>query len=552
MTSPLNNSLLASHTEAWRLPATFYSNWKAQGSYSPLRYVVRLRPDVHRALESFEPSIHTFNELEGEQILAFSTYLHETIHWWQHVGSTVGLMLSLLYPAQSHFNREYLQRILQRLGPFKSLRKHYLAAAAVSPSRKGDDGDINAALNNWHDMEFFNYLVIDPNLHDRYARNPFFDCAGHSFRTALSSMLWLLSSTFDPHLQVLPDPRPWEPEFRLLRKTRTKGFYSGSPLPSPPLGARALFEGQARFCQIQYLHTGSGGQLSWELCERAGMLKGIYGEAFGVFLKLTGAPRPNSPADPSVGLFLLICDLAINPSDGFPFELQRVPSVLKSIDPGTRFYFLCQAVARQRSALLGSIAQYSKEEYLQVSHLLCQAIGCRPPADIASTVARWGQDHAGCQALLKEDETFTFEPGNRPVRLFFARFVRYQIDKLASPEFFCWPGMWMGERPGRLSLEDAVRLFKEHEALFLDREDGDIYPRVLSGKDPAAVETTFNAFYAANAVYEMTRQWIVDDGEFELDFLWLTSKYSRSEIKDWAGFYLEQSYGVRPDAFRIL
>jgi hypothetical protein len=112
--------------------------------------------------------------------------------------------------------------------------------------------------------------------------------------------------------------------------------------------------------------------------------------------------------------------------------------------------------------------------------------------------------------------------------------------------------MWMGERPGRLSLEDAVRLFKEHEALFLDREDGDIYPRVLSGKDPAAVETTFNAFYAANAVYEMTRQWIVDDGEFELDFLWLTSKYSRSEIKDWAGFYLEQSYGVRPDAFRIL
>jgi hypothetical protein len=25
---------------------------------------------------------------------AFSTYLHETIHWWQHVGTSAGLMLT--------------------------------------------------------------------------------------------------------------------------------------------------------------------------------------------------------------------------------------------------------------------------------------------------------------------------------------------------------------------------------------------------------------------------------------------------------------------------
>ena len=35
---------------------------------------------------------------------AFSTLLHETVHWWQHVGSTYGLMLSLTYPTQLHGN----------------------------------------------------------------------------------------------------------------------------------------------------------------------------------------------------------------------------------------------------------------------------------------------------------------------------------------------------------------------------------------------------------------------------------------------------------------
>jgi hypothetical protein len=32
---------------------------------------------------------------------AFSTYLHETIHWWQHVGSTIGLLRSLAARGES-------------------------------------------------------------------------------------------------------------------------------------------------------------------------------------------------------------------------------------------------------------------------------------------------------------------------------------------------------------------------------------------------------------------------------------------------------------------
>jgi hypothetical protein len=52
---------------------------------------------------------------------AFSTYFHETIHWWQHIGSTTGLLLSLSPILQTHINYEYLKSVLQNIGPRKPL-----------------------------------------------------------------------------------------------------------------------------------------------------------------------------------------------------------------------------------------------------------------------------------------------------------------------------------------------------------------------------------------------------------------------------------------------
>ncbi|MDI9250699.1 hypothetical protein QMZ25_19110, partial [Stenotrophomonas sp. RS-48] len=52
----------------------------------------------------------------GEELQAYSTYLHETVHWWQHKGSTSGFVRSLLYPVQTHANMSDLHGILQELG----------------------------------------------------------------------------------------------------------------------------------------------------------------------------------------------------------------------------------------------------------------------------------------------------------------------------------------------------------------------------------------------------------------------------------------------------
>lgn len=94
---------------------------EAKGSYNTLDFVVRLRPDLHKVLEAQGGEI-SMRECDFWDVAqAFSTYLHETIHWWQHVGTSAGLMLSFLQPAHAHMNRKWLDDVLATHGPVKPL-----------------------------------------------------------------------------------------------------------------------------------------------------------------------------------------------------------------------------------------------------------------------------------------------------------------------------------------------------------------------------------------------------------------------------------------------
>jgi len=69
----------------------------------------------------------------------------------------------------------------------------------------------------------------------------------------------------------------------------------------------------------------------------AGYFDGAYGEAFDGFLKMTNSPWPEAVDDPAVALFLLIVDLAINPTAGFPLDIESFENFIIDVDPGIRF-----------------------------------------------------------------------------------------------------------------------------------------------------------------------------------------------------------------------
>ena len=73
-------------------PESFGATLSAHGLYDPLRFVLRLSPAIHKRLNGLSDGVHA--HLGAEDLHAYSVFLHETFHWWQHIGSTIGLISS--------------------------------------------------------------------------------------------------------------------------------------------------------------------------------------------------------------------------------------------------------------------------------------------------------------------------------------------------------------------------------------------------------------------------------------------------------------------------
>lgn len=523
---------------------------EAQGSYNALDFVVRLRPDLHRILEEHGGSISMRGIASWNAAKAFSTYLHETIHWWQHGGTTAGLMLSFLQPAHAHMNRDALRAVLTVHGPVKPLVQ---LAQNLLDAGCAQDQSLNRVLNNWHDLEFFRKLVINSaKLVEGVARHPYFDSVGHSYVMAIGATSWLIAATVDPGFKALPHPREWEDATVQLRETEVEGFYFGSPIRIPPIGAVDILEGQARFGQLQYLHSASNGALSWDDFRQQGMLRGVYVRAFEVFLEWSGEDWPATVDDAIVGLFLLICDVALSPSEGLFLPMTDPASIVWSTDPAWRFLFLCRSAKEEGSDFKRSIKTYSPQEYWDVSQRLSDRILSPSPRQLAEAVCRYADVCPTWTRLMEEDRTFEYRGENFPVRVLLARFTRFQQDKMKAPHFFCWPGMCMSSFRQALDGETALELFHEHQALFLDSTDRDVYSRRVPGRSEDALQRLLDEFFTWVSMYETTRQWIVENGPFGYDYGWLTSKFASTETKAWADNAFKVSMGVHPDDFSIL
>ena len=151
MTVQLNPELLAADpfpVASAEFPATI----RAHGEYMPLAYVLRLSPLIHRTLAALpQTGIYTSREIGLDGAQAFSTYLHETVHWWQHIGSTCGLMCSLSYLARAHGNYNQIKKLVSLGALKKSVRQ--MEEKATGPSTPDTvAGLVDVVVNNHFDL----------------------------------------------------------------------------------------------------------------------------------------------------------------------------------------------------------------------------------------------------------------------------------------------------------------------------------------------------------------------------------------------------------------
>ncbi len=548
MSISLNPSLLLADWIAPKFAATI----QAHGLYNTQQFVLRLSPENHRILSALTPGISTNNALGFEGAQAMSTYLHETIHWWQHIGSTYGFIFSLNYPIQCHVTHFDLLNLIKGDGFKKSVFNQAIELSQKGPGGWGTlAGTANTVVNNHFDLLAFRSFTLGPAAAKEVIQDQLFEAVGHAFRMTYSNTVNIIGSTVDPEFKVVPHPKEWEEAFIDLRNRKVEGFYYGSPIDLWPIGSCEIFEGQARFSQIQFLSHACGHRLTWESYKAIGMLSGVYVRAFDEFIRLSESKWPDQVDDPLVGLFLLVCDLSLNPGSGFPFHIfPHYQSFIHDTNPGARFCMFSRLLAGQFSFLKERIKGHTKSEYEEVSSILCGAMYDRPPMEIASAFSDWFSQTGALSALREEYESYSFRPENYVIRHQFSHFLAFQDDKSRRPEFFCWPGAWLaGEK---LSEREQI-LFEKHGALFVDKENDDgIYPRMQHGRTEQAVDKAFQEFYQNAVVYDLVNQWIGQSGPFKYDLSWLKQNATEADARRFQNGNFLKLYGISPDEVQLI
>jgi hypothetical protein len=532
--------------------SVFSATTKAHGLYSTNQFVLRLSPLIHRTLANFKSGITTNGEIGLDGAQAMSTFLHETIHWWQHIGSTYGFVYGLNYPVQAHATFKDLKSIVAGDGFKKSILQQGELLNAKGPTGWGTlAGTSNVIINNHYDLDVFRLFTHSIASARTLAANPRFEAVGHALHMTYGHTVGVLASSVDESFNALPDFREWKDGFEELRSSKTKGHYYGSPIELWPLGSLEIFEGQARFSQIQYLSHACGHNQNWESYASLGMLDGVYVKAFQQFLYLTDSEWPAQINDPLVSLFLLVCDLAINPGSGFPVSVApNFSTFIEDVNPGARFTIFCRSIAKQFPAMKSAIRKHSRDEYAELSGQLAHSYKELPPLLISELASSWFSLTGPLKHLRAEYDSYKFDPKNYVVRHLFAHFLAFQVDKLEAPEFFCWPGAHMA---GDNVNERSSQLFDKHGALFVDKENDDsVFPRIQSARSEEIVDDVFQHFYAANVTYDLVRQWINEPGPFEYDLNWLKAGSSIDEQRTFMRRQFNSAFGFDPNDVQVL
>jgi hypothetical protein len=281
------------------------------------------------------------------------------------------------------------------------------------------------------------------------------------------------------------------------------------------------------------------------------MVSGVYVRAFEEFLRLTETQWPSSVDDPLVGLFMLVCDLAINPGRGFPFSVDPdYQTFISDVNPGARFCLFCRLIARKHRSMTRVINKYDRTEYEELTTTLALDAKEFPPLVLAETFAEWFAASGPLASLRREFETYTFEPLNYVIRHLFAHFLSFQEAKYHSPEVFCWPGAWTaGERVS----DKTMLLFEQHGALFVDKEDDDgVFPRLQQARDQAVVQAVFDRFFQNTVVYDVTNQWIAQEGPFRYDMSWLAASASQEQAANYVRRSFKAAFDLDAESVEVI
>ncbi len=526
----------------WRTLFARYDPAKEYMTFLPDAFPDEISADLLHSLPLIVASPGTMNEPK-----AYAAYFHEMLHWWQHVGTTSGLLYGLAIPAVCQQNYEHIRAAVRQARPLRKPLYRYSMVRAGSHAADLEM-NVNTAVNNWFDVEIGAFLLSSPERAAKLQAKPavlFFDCLGHSIEMLLTYTVGNLAACLDDRRRpVLPDTRGWDAGFNSLRDKGEPGFQHGEPLRLPPFGMQKIQEGQAHLLELQYLHLVSDGRLSWRDFHKDGLLGDEYMQALVYFCEATGLEFPSRPTGGEANLFLILCDISLNPSAGYPDEMVNYRGLLFEISPGIRFLQGCEILGHQHDLcrrLCGEVRPLDGGAYDKVSQAICSVMGVKTPRETARTIVELAARMPSVAALKKDfTGSCKFEPnsaGSMPIRYTFLKHLLLMEDKSMHPEIFCWPAWHFAllGRKSRESFDSAKMLLRRHAPPFVSYGmKSPVRYTPQDGADPAGLERVVAAYFKWMVIYDLYTQLIARDGKFCFNYAWLDSTKDQEWYRGWA------------------
>ncbi len=493
-----------------------------RGTFDPITGVIchdRAISDL-LAVPTGEPLV-VVGKAGSEMNRAFATALHENIHWWQHIGSTSGFVYGLSLPTQATQLAFYLSQLCaegaQGIPVAKPLVRH------VSNDLPFDHPAWLASCR-WTETEFGAAYLFDPRdlvskIQASQKLGRFFVSSGHALLCFYTNTISSLSSVFDPGMTGLPSIDGLIGRCNDFMDGEKAGFVAGT-FTDIPLGLRHLCEAQARLSEMQ-LQCLIYESWDWQQFAQGGYLAEMYGQAFAHYLELTRFPAPTSPLDATVNLFLLLCDIALNPAEGYPCPVTEDGEFLYRTHPGSRFLSLCSAVTKHLE-VVGLVEQPTFENYRLASELLCAEVNWPTPAQVAAEVTTAFERMSDFESLENHLYGGNYGTSEVPTRFLCAQHYSLMESKAQVPAFFCWPAWFLATKDEtELETNGVGELYSLHQAPFLASS-------LTSGVDTVQIDgmsqqlkaQLTNVYFGTHALYDLIRQWMYFRTPFQIKYNW--------------------------------
>lgn len=513
------------------------------GLIDPMTFVLRFNPTVNAILQGERPE-SAFDWGVREQTAA-GILVHEMSHWWQLVGTTVGLLHASCVNVQSNILTSLLQDWIRGYEPRKSAFLAFRDAMV-----RGATPEINLLYNvvgRWMDLEFWSALMDQRSAPYKIADKPFFESSGKTLLRAAFYSLHQLLSLGNEAMHRAEWFNHWLNEADRLSEGANDDFTGPGSLAGLPIGGREILEGQARLTEAQYLYFLSAGRLDLQKLDGLGYFTKEYGHAMREFSRLTAIPAPTHSLDPAIGLCLLACDLALNPPVPYPVEFTDIGKIVRHCHPGVRFVEICRTIAKSPSQWLKRL-DYTAEVHSEFTAALEPSPYRMATAEVASRCVEFWERHPDLRPITNGDVDEALRLPSTPLKLLLRKHVAVMRDKCRVPHRFCWYGALFSE-----VMTQEFGFMRHGPPLLSAGETGQIFgsPALDEGnaRDP---ETILYNLLISQAMNDVVRQWVSKPGPFSYRYDWIDPREPESFWRTALGDYFKRSYGIAIDDVKIL